>query len=128
MVEIMGELYNRKKDNEKRKKLRHEMSKAEVLLWCELKGKQFSGYKFRRQYGVGGFVIDFYCPELRLAIEVDGATHSTDEEIEYDKKRENIISDYNIYFFRFINEEIYSDLHNVKEKIRLVIKNLEMIK
>lgn len=68
----MGKLYNRKQDNEKRKRLRGEMPKAEVILWNEFKGKKVIGYKFRRQYGFGGFVVDFYCPELRLVIEFDG--------------------------------------------------------
>jgi len=58
------------------------MTKAETLLWIELKGKNIEGLKFRRQYSIEAYVVDFYCPALKLAIEVDGATHVTDEEIE----------------------------------------------
>lgn len=121
----MGKLYNRIQDNQKRKALRNEMPKAEVLLWIELKGKKMLNYKFRRQYGFGKFVVDFYCPELRLAIEIDGATHYTDKEIKYDAERESIIANFKVFFLRFTNPEIYTDMSNVLEKIKLTIKNLE---
>lgn len=51
------------------------MLKAEVILWSRLKGKRLDGYKFRRQFSVAQFVVDFYCPRLKLAIEVDGDSH-----------------------------------------------------
>jgi very-short-patch-repair endonuclease len=51
------------------------MPDAEIILWSRLKQGQVLGYKFRRQFGIAGFVVDFYCPKLRLAIEVDGDTH-----------------------------------------------------
>jgi very-short-patch-repair endonuclease len=71
----MGILFNRFSDNSKRKELRLNMPKAEVVLWSRLKGKQLKGLKFRRQYGVGPYVVDFCCPELKLVIEVDGGSH-----------------------------------------------------
>jgi len=101
------------------------MTKAEAILWRELKDKKMLGFKFRRQFGIGGYVVDFYCPSLKLAIEADGATHYTDEEKEYDRKRESEISELNIKFLRFTNAEIYDDLYNVLEKIKAQITNIK---
>ncbi len=94
------------------------MTKAEVLLWLQLKNKQILGIRFLRQYSVGPFVIDFYAPEVKLAIEVDGAAHLTDTEIEYDKMRQSIIENLAISFLRFTNQMIYEDMYNVLEAIK----------
>src|SRR4030042_3129687 len=71
--------FNRTNITTKRKTLRRNLPLAEVILWNRLKGKQLEGYKFRRQYSVEHFVIDFYCPKLKLALEVDGDSHFTDD-------------------------------------------------
>lgn len=76
----MGNIYNRLADTEKRKTLRNNMTKAEAILWRELKKRKMLGFKFRRQFGIGAYVADFYCTELKLVIEIDGVTHCTDEE------------------------------------------------
>ena len=60
------------------------MTILEIFLWSKIKNKQL-GYKFRRQYSVGPFILDFYCPTLRLAIELDGSQHLEPENVEYDK-------------------------------------------
>lgn len=120
----MGEIFNRKQDTEKRKKLRNNLTKAEAILWRELKNKKLLGFKFRRQYGIGAYVVDFYCTDLNLAIEVDGITHLTDEEIEYDSRREADIKQLGIQFLRFTNPEIYEDLYNVLEKIKTKVKDI----
>lgn len=116
----MPRVFTQKSEQEKRRKLRREMTKAEVLLWLELKRRKL-GVRFLRQYSIFAFVVDFYSPELKLAIEVDGATHSTNEEIEYDNRRQSIIEQLGIIFLRFTNSEIYNDLHNVMEKIKVKI-------
>jgi len=69
--------------------------------------------------------VDFYCPEIKLAIEADGATHITDEQIEYDSFRQSEIENLGIVFLRFTNPEIYEDLYNVLEKIKLKISQLK---
>ncbi len=120
----MPRIYNKKSEQEKRRRLRKEMTKAEVLLWLELKNKKL-GVRILRQFSVGPFVIDFYCPELKLAIEVDGVTHSTDEEIEYDKYREEAIAQLGIQFIRYTNPEIYDNRGNVIEKIKKKIEELK---
>jgi very-short-patch-repair endonuclease len=83
----MTKIYNKKNHKEKRRRLRKNMTKAEVFLWLELKNRKILGQRFLRQYGVLSYVIDNYCPKIKLAIEIDGPTHITDEEIENDKIR-----------------------------------------
>jgi len=120
----MGRIYNRKDQNEKRKALRNAMSNAEIILWNRLKGRQIKNMKFRRQFGVGRYVIDFYCPEIKLAIEVDGNTHDSPDEIEYDQTRQSEIENYKIVFLRIKNEEIFKSIDEVILKIENKINEL----
>ena len=90
---------------------------AERILWLRLKGKGLAGHKFRRQHGVGPFVVDFYCPECKLAIELDGPVHDTIEAKEYDRRRQEYIKQYGIRFLRFTNDEVYQNIEAVLKKI-----------
>jgi len=101
----------------RRQGLRNSAPKAEVILWSHLKGKQVAGYKFRRQYSIGGFVVDFYCPRLRLVIEVDGPTHLGNEQKLFDKERQLCIEQLGIKFLRFTNRDIYKNMRGVIEMI-----------
>jgi len=74
-------------------------------------------FKFRRQYGIGKYIVDFYCPKLKLAIEIDGATHSTDEEIRKDKEREKFINRFGIIVKRYYNNDVYNNLDAVLSNI-----------
>ncbi len=116
-------IYTKKSEQVKRSVLRNNMTKAEVLLWLELKNKKL-GVRFLRQYSISKFVVDFYSPGIKVAIEVDGATHSSPEETEYDERRQKIIEENNIIFLRFTNNEIYEDLYNVLEKIKAKIEEI----
>ncbi len=93
------------------------------MLWQHLKGKQVSGFKFRRQYGVGPYNIDFYCPELKLAIELDGAVHAQGDQPQYDVEREQFIKPFGIQFLRFSNDMIETNLESVLETIRTATAN-----
>ena len=98
----------------RRRLLRSNLTEAEKILWSCLKDKKLSGrYKFRRQYSVGYYVIDFYCPEQKLAVEVDGDSHAGVERIEYDTMRQKLIEDFGIRFLRFTNIEVKSHLTRV---------------
>ena len=108
---------------ERRKELRNNMPNAEWILWHKLKGKQLNGFKFRRQYGVGSFIIDFYCPEARLAIEIDGNSHFEDGAKQYDKRRQHFIERFKIKFLRFTNDEVEGHLEDVLDKIINEVKN-----
>ncbi|KKR20146.1 MAG: hypothetical protein UT48_C0021G0013 [Parcubacteria group bacterium GW2011_GWE2_39_37] len=91
------------------------MVSAEIILWSRLKNKQLKGLKFRRQYSIGNFVVDFYCPEFKLVIELDGMTHDNSEN--KDIKRQEFIESFGIKCLRFTNNNIYKELDKVLEFI-----------
>lgn len=113
----MGTIFNKRSQTDKRRLLRNNATKAEDILWQRLKGKQIDGYKFRRQVSITEYVVDFYCPKLKLAIEVDGVTHSTNDEIEYDNDRQARIETLGIAFLRFKNEDIFKNPEKVVTEI-----------
>ena len=93
------------------------MPQAEVILWSKLKGKGLVGHKFRRQYSIGKFVVDFYSPKLKLVIEVDGDSHFVEGSHERDRERQKIIETFAITFLRFNNKEIYENIDGVLNQI-----------
>lgn len=82
------------------------------------------GYKFRRQYSVDWYVIDFYCPELKLAIEIDGSVHDDEKQKVYDKERQKYIERFGIVFLRIRNEEILENANKALGRIEEKIKDL----
>ena len=94
---------------------------SEVLLWKKLQGKQLQGYKFRRQKPIDNYIIDFYCHELKLAIEIDGVTHGYKEE--YDQERQKILESFGIRFLRFTETQIRSNLWAALKVVEEWIKN-----
>ncbi|MBL8030376.1 MAG: DUF559 domain-containing protein [Candidatus Doudnabacteria bacterium] len=88
-----------------------------MILWRQLKGNKL-GKKFRRQYGVGIYSLDFYCPELRLGIELDGSTHDNAVSYQNDIKRAGFIESQGIKIIRFQNKEVLSDLNGVVQEIK----------
>lgn len=114
---LMNLIYNKSELKGLRQKLRNNAPKAEQILWSRLKGKQLNGLKFRRQNSIGRFVLDFYCPALKLAIEVDGPSHFKRDARLYDLEREAFIRQFNIEFLRFTNQDIYENLEGVLEMI-----------
>jgi very-short-patch-repair endonuclease len=110
-------VFNRKKNQEKLRYLRKNMPKSEVLLWTKLKNRQMHGERFLRQYGVDQYVLDFYCPRLKLAIEIDGDSHFITGAEYYDKDRQEHIESYGIQFLRFTNSDVYENLDGVCDSI-----------
>lgn len=104
-------IYNKSPEKQKRKRLRNQMPSAEVVLWSRLRKREISGFKFRRQYGVGPYVVDFYCPELKLAVELDGDSHFQEGATEYDGNRQETIEQLGIRFLRFTNLDVYKNLN-----------------
>ena len=113
----MTRIFNRHKDIDKRRFLRNNMTKPEIILWSRLKNRQMGGERFLRQYGVEQYVLDFYCPRLRLAIEIDGPSHLVDGADEYDKDRQEHIEAFGIQFLRFSNKEVSDNLNDVCDRI-----------
>ncbi len=104
--------------------LRREATSAERLLWRGLRREQIGGFRFRRQVVLAGFIADFACYEARLVIEVDGATHSTDEELARDAARSAAIEAHGFSILRFANDEVFRNLDGVLETIRLKLAEL----
>ncbi len=121
----MTRVYNLPSRKERRRELRRNMTKAEVLLWVQLKKRQLLDQRVLRQYSIGRYIVDFYIPKIKLAIEVDGATHVTDEELAYDNMRQEEIESLGISVLRFTNPEIYSAMDEVLRDIRKKVKLLE---
>jgi very-short-patch-repair endonuclease len=109
----MTQIFNRSCDKETRQRLRCDSPLAEQRLWLKLSNRGLLGYRFRRQYGVGPYVLDFYCPELKLAIEVDGDTHFQAGAGNYDRERQRYIESLGIRVLRFTNREVFERLDDV---------------
>ncbi len=118
-------LYNRKKDEKKRRRLRNNMTEAEKVLWKKIRKRQVRGQKFRRQVSVCGYVLDFFCPSLMLAIEVDGGYHLSRGQELYDAERQEDLENLGIRFIRFTNDEVFSDINRVADKICEKIQHLK---
>ncbi len=110
-------LYNNPKLKTRRKDLRNRIPEPEQILWYWLRGKNLKGYKFRRQYSVGNYVMDFYCPKLRLGIEIDGDSHFRPKAVLYDQIREQFLAQQNIKVLRFTNTEIAENIEEVINKL-----------
>ncbi len=106
------------------KELRKEQTHAEAILWEQLRARRFENTKFRRQHPIGKYVLDFYCYEAKLAIELDGFVHRGREA--EDNWRELVIGTHGIRFLRFSNDEVEDDLQSVLQRIREALpqKNL----
>ena len=111
-------IHNRKSMKDIRRQLRHSLTPAEAALWRGLKGSKLCGKKFRRQHSIGNYVVDFYCPECRLAIELDGEKHFNSIASEYDLHRNEFLSRYNIRVLRFENRAVFEHPDGVLEMIK----------
>ena len=117
--------FNTKDQTPLRRELRNEGTAAEAVLWLLLKGKQLDGMRWRRQFGVGPYILDFYCPQLRLCIELDGAPHDTLHGSLYDCRREEWLQHtHGIRTLRFENKDVFVHQDAVIERIREVTKEI----
>jgi len=113
----MVRVHNRPEQKIIRKHLRNNSTKAEIILWQYLKAKQINGLKFRRQHGLGNYILDFYCPEKRLAIELDGTVHGLRDKTIHDKERQATIESLGIKVLRFYNEDVLQNVEGVLKSI-----------
>ena len=108
---------------EYRRLLRKTETPTERMLWKRLRGKQLDGYRFRQQHGFGPYILDFYCPSIKLCIELDGEVHDKDDNKQKDEERTEFLKQNRIHVLRFRNEEVEQDIGNVLERIRDYIKS-----
>ena len=102
---------------ERRRELRANQTDSEKLLWSRLRGKQLNGLKFWRQYSIGPYIVDFYCPTQRLVVEVDGSQHMEKEQKEYDDERTASFNAMNIRVIRFWSNEVLNNIDGVLARI-----------
>lgn len=108
------------------RQLRNNSTFAEVLLWNELKNKQINGYDFHRQKPILNYILDFFCSELKLAIEVDGITHDNEESSSNDIERQKAVEALGISFLRFSDEDIKTQIEGVVKEKEPYIESFEL--
>ncbi len=101
----------------RRQELRRNQTEAEKAFWKRIRAKQFFGMKFFRQYSVGPYILDFYCPQMKLAIELDGGQHNNEVDRAYDDARSSYLNAQGIKVVRFWNHEVLQHLDSVLMKI-----------
>ncbi len=104
-------------DIERPRQLRKKETWAEKLLWSWLRGRHFSGYKFRRQHPVGRYYLDFFCEEARLSIEIDGSGHGHPEQQLHDAERKNFLTSQGIQELRFWNSHLRRNAQSIRDTI-----------
>ena len=124
----LTQLFNKKSEKEKRRILRKNTTAAEKIIWTYIRRKQILNERFLRQFSIEFYVLDFYCPRLKLAVEIDGDSHFVDEDaVNYDKERQEYIESLAIQFLRFRNAEVFSDNDSVVNAITQKVKELQQL-
>lgn len=100
-----------------RKELRKNQTEVEKIVWSRIRSRQICNSRFVRQYSVGPYILDFYCPKQRLAIELDGSQHGEEKNMEYDKDRNEYLKGVGIKTLRFWNNEVFNNLNSVLDRI-----------
>ena len=113
---------NHPKLKKNRRKLRRDQTEAEKRLWSRLRAKQL-GFKFYRQYGVGPFIVDFFCHQRSLVVELDGGQHNESEGRKLDQDRDEYFRKNGLTVLRLWNHEVLENIEGVVEKIYLVLGN-----
>ena len=112
--------YNHHSLKNRRQQLRNRATESEQIIWQKLKSNKL-GYKFIRQYSITGYVLDFFCPQLRIGIEIDGSIHDNLDQIQYDEFRNKYLKAFDIKIIHIKNSEIFQDLDEAIKKIRAAL-------
>jgi very-short-patch-repair endonuclease len=117
----MVHAFNDPDQKSRRVSLRKQSTDAERLVWSHLRNKQIIGLKFYRQFGVGPYILDFYCPSKGLGIEIDGGQHNSPEGRESDEKRSAFLKEKGVTVIRFWNNEVMGNIQGVFERILEIV-------
>jgi adenine-specific DNA-methyltransferase len=107
---------------DRRRRLRKHSTDAEALLWHHVRGRRLDGFKLRRQHSVGPFILDFFCAEERLAIELDGGQHFEAQGEERDQQRTSFLEREGIRVLRFNNDQVLLELDAVLEVVARALR------
>lgn len=102
---------------QRRQELRRNQTEAEKTFWAHVRSRSFQGVRFFRQYSIGPYILDFYCPKASIAVELDGGQHSLDERREYDAARSAFLIDHGIEVMRFWNHDVLQNIDGVLIRI-----------
>jgi len=117
-------LHNDPTLKQRRRELRRNETDAEKVFWAQVRNRQFNGMRFLRQYSLGPYILDFYCPVLKLAVELDGGQHNQWNNKEYDAARSEYLKAQGIDLIRFWNHEVLLDMQGVLAKLALQVTPL----
>ena len=120
----MTPIHNLKVYKKKRKYLRNNSTKTEIMLWQCLKKSQL-GYKFRRQHSIKQYIVDFYCAKLKLILEIDGEVHNFEKQSQHDWKRERKLNKLGFKVMRIKSMEIFEDIDKVIDRIKYICDKLK---
>jgi very-short-patch-repair endonuclease len=118
LIFLIMRTFNKKNLRDKRKRLRNNPTQAEVFLWGYLKNSQLEGRKFRRQSSIKNFIVDFYCPEEKLVVELDGDFHFDEKATKDDERRSKTLETEGLKVIRFENQEVLLNLEKVLSEIK----------
>jgi very-short-patch-repair endonuclease len=113
----MQKLFNLSRHKNIRRILRQQPIACEHILWGKIRNRQLGDLKFKRQFSIGRYIVDFYCAEAKLVIELDGATHGSDKEVRYDNLRQKFLESQGVIVKRYTNTDIKENLEGVLENI-----------
>jgi len=116
----MSKLFNLKPQKSARQNLRNRPTRSENIIWYYLRGSNLGGYKFRRQQGIGQYVVDFYCPLGKLAVEIDGDSHYQPGAVEHDCVKQKFIEKAGIKVVRFTDNDVRE---NLKHVLSVILRN-----
>jgi len=114
-------LFNNPSQTVRRRTLHSTRPPAERLLWTKLTGRQVHGFRFRRQQGIGPYFVDFYCVEVKLAVELDGYSHDFEAAEVHDQKRNKYLESLGVKTIRFLNQDVMASANSVIEQIAAVL-------
>lgn len=116
IITSFRELPYNPKLKDRAKELRNNSTKGEIKFWCELLRKRQSGYQFYRQKILYHYIVDFYCPRLKLVIEIDGTSH--DDKQDYDRHRDKILESYGLKVLHYTDLKVLSNFHLVEKDFK----------
>ncbi|HOS39937.1 MAG TPA: DUF559 domain-containing protein [Spirochaetota bacterium] len=102
---------------ERARELRKEQTAAEEVFWGRVRNRKFKSLKFRRQQVIDGCIVDFYCEELKLSVEIDGSVHDNEQQVTYDTHRDKILSHRGIRIVRLRNEAVLADVDRALDEL-----------
>ena len=110
-------IYNSQPLKNRRRELRKNQTPTEKIVWELIRGRRLGNYRFVRQYSVGTYILDFYCPSVRLALEIDGQSHTQENNRIYDQERKNYLEGFGITIIRFWNSEVLKDPQVIRARL-----------